>query len=197
MDWKTRSANGRHKVAAISRRWRQTACAIFCIWSHWSAVSSTASSIVRWSNHLCESRVIYPVLIAGCATSSWRRLRRPQSRQRRIRMSEARLWLAGITVLPALVIAASYFRIEVERLRRLAVASAAIMLLATFVIAVSPQLRTLSIRTTALSLLAEGEAIIRIDALPSVLLPFAAGLWLFTVAVTPRAALDRGGLRRA
>jgi NADH-quinone oxidoreductase subunit M len=27
-------------------------------------------------------------------------------------------------------------------------------------------------------------------------LPFAAGLWLLTVAVTPRAALDRGGLRR-
>ena len=28
------------------------------------------------------------------------------------------------------------------------------------------------------------------------LLPFAAGLWLLTVAVTPRASLDRGGLRR-
>src|SRR5215813_217289 len=111
-------------------------------------------------------------------------------------MSDVRLWLAGITVLPALVIGASYFRIEVERLRRLAVASAAVMLLATFVIAVSPQLRTLSIRTTALSWLPEGEAIIRIDALSSVLLPFAAGLWMFTVAVTPRAALDRGGLRR-
>src|SRR5881296_192310 len=111
-------------------------------------------------------------------------------------MSDARLWLAGITVLPALVIAASYFRIEVERLRRLAVASAAVMLLATLVISVSPQLRALSIRTTALSWLTEGEAIIRIDALSSVLLPFAAGLWVFTVAVTPRAALDRGGLRR-
>ena len=111
-------------------------------------------------------------------------------------MNDARLWLAGITVLPALVIGASYFRMDVERLRRLAVASAAIMLLATFVIAVSPQLRTLSIRTTALSWLTEGEAVIRIDALSSVLLPFAAGLWVLTVAVTPRAALDRGGLRR-
>ncbi len=111
-------------------------------------------------------------------------------------MSDARLWLVGITVLPALVIGASYSRLEVERLRRLAVASAAVMLLATFVISVSPQLRTLSIRTTALSWLTEGEAIIRIDALSSVLLPFAAGLWMFTVAVTPRAALDRGGLRR-
>ena len=34
-------------------------------------------------------------------------------------MSDARLWLAGITVLPALVIGASYFRMDVERLRRL------------------------------------------------------------------------------
>ena len=111
-------------------------------------------------------------------------------------MTDARLWLAGITALPALVIGVSYFRIEEERLRRLAVASAAGMLLATFVIAVSPQLRSLSIRTTALSWLPEGEAVIRIDALSSVLLPFTAGLWLLTVAVTPRAALDRGGLRR-
>ena len=36
----------------------------------------------------------------------------------------------------------------------------------------------------------------RIDTLSAILLPFAAGLWLLTVAVTPRAALDRGGLRR-
>ena len=41
-----------------------------------------------------------------------------------------------------------------------------------------------------------GEDFIRIDTLSSVLLPFAAGLWLLTVAVTPRAALDRRGLRR-
>src|SRR5262249_30162941 len=41
-----------------------------------------------------------------------------------------------------------------------------------------------------------GEALIRIDALSAVLLPLAAALWLLTVAVTPRASLDRGGLRR-
>src|SRR6476659_3187575 len=104
-------------------------------------------------------------------------------------MSDARCWLAGITFLPALVILASYFRIEVERLRRLAVASSAVMLLATVIIAVSPQLRTLSIRSSGLTWLTEGEAIIRINALSSVLLPFAAALWMLTVAVTPRAAL--------
>jgi NADH-quinone oxidoreductase subunit M len=70
------------------------------------------------------------------------------------------------------------------------------MLLGSLVIAVSPHLRTLSMRTTALSRLTGGEAIIRIDALSSVLLPFAAGLWLLTVAVTPRASLDREGFRR-
>src|SRR5439155_8639728 len=57
-------------------------------------------------------------------------------------------------------------------------------------------LRVLSIRTSALSWIPGGEAVVRINTLSSVLLPFAAGLWLLTVAVTPRAALDRGGLRR-
>ena len=111
-------------------------------------------------------------------------------------MSDAWLWLAGLVALPALVIGASFLRLDVERLRRLAVASAVAMLLAALVIAVSPRLRALSIRTSALSWVPGGEAIIRIDTLSDVLLPFAAGLWLLTVAVTPRAALDRGGLRR-
>src|SRR5206468_12860593 len=72
-------------------------------------------------------------------------------------MSDARLWLAGITVLPALVIAASYFRIEVERLRRLAVASAAVMLLATLVIFFPPPLGAPPFGTLPLSGLQEGE----------------------------------------
>jgi NADH-quinone oxidoreductase subunit M len=111
-------------------------------------------------------------------------------------MSDTRFWLAGIALLPALVIGASLFRLEAERLRRLAVASAAVMLLGTLVVAVSPQMRTFSIRTNVLTWLTQGEAIVRVDALSSVLLPFAAGLWLLTVAVTPRAALGRAGLRR-
>src|SRR2546421_393350 len=76
------------------------------------------------------------------------------------------------------------------------VVCATAMLLAALDVAMSPQLRVLSIRTTVLSWLTEGEAILRIDTLSSVLLPFAAALWLLTVAVTPRAALDRRGLRR-
>lgn len=111
-------------------------------------------------------------------------------------MSDARLWLAGLMALPTLVIGASFLRLDVEHLRRLAVASAALMLQAALVIGVSPDLRTFSIHTSALNWVAEGEAIIRINTLSAVLLPLAAGLWLLTVAVTPRAALDRGGLRR-
>ena len=111
-------------------------------------------------------------------------------------MSDARLWLVALAALPALVIGASFLHVDVERLRRLAVVSAVAMLLTALIIAVSPPLRALSIRSAALSWVPGGEAILRIDTLSAVLLPFASGLWLLTVAVTPRAALDRGGLRR-
>ena len=112
------------------------------------------------------------------------------------RMSDARLWLAGLVALPALVIGASFLQIDVERLRRLAVASAILMVLAALAIPLSPPLRDFSLRTSALSWIPGGEDILRIDTLSAALLPFAAGLWLLTVAVTPRAALDRRGLRR-
>jgi NADH-quinone oxidoreductase subunit M len=111
-------------------------------------------------------------------------------------MNDAWLWLAVLVALPALVIGASFLHLDVERLRRLGVASALAMLLAALVISVSTRLRDISIRTSALSWTPGGEAIVRIDALSAVLLPFAAGLWLLTVAVTPRTALDRRGLRR-
>jgi NADH-quinone oxidoreductase subunit M len=111
-------------------------------------------------------------------------------------MSDARLWLVGLVAMPALVIGASFLRGDVERLRRLAVASAVSMLLAALVVAVSPRMHALSIRTAALSWALGGAAVTRIDTLSAVLLPLAAGLWLLTVSVTPRAALDRGGLRR-
>ena len=111
-------------------------------------------------------------------------------------MSDPRLWLVVLVALPALVIGASVLRIDIERLRRLAVMSAIAMVLAALVIAVSAPLRNFSIRTSALTSVPGGEDLVRIDTLSSVLLPFAAGLWLLTVAVTPRAALDRGGLRR-
>ena len=100
-------------------------------------------------------------------------------------MNNARLWLVVIPALPVLVIGVSFVRLELERLRRLAVGSAIGMLAASVVVAVSPRLWTFSI-----------DNVVRINALSSVLLPFTAALWLLTVAVTPRAALDRRGLRR-
>jgi len=109
-------------------------------------------------------------------------------------MSNALVWLAALVALPIVVIALSFLRRDVERLRWLSVASAAIMVAVAF--AMASRLRGLSIRTAALSGIPGGEAIVRIDTLSAALLPFAAGLWLLTVAVTPRASLDRRGLRR-
>src|SRR6266853_6762931 len=134
--------------------------------------------------------------MAGCVTSSCQRRSRSRSTSARIRMSNARFWVAALVGLPVLVVGASYILLDVDRLRRLAVASAAAMLLAALVVSVSPSLRAFSIRTSALTWAPRGEALMRIDTLSAVLLPFAAGLWLLTVAVTPRAALDSGGLRR-
>lgn len=109
-------------------------------------------------------------------------------------MSDPRAWLVAMTSMPIVIAYASLRNIEVERLRRLAMGAATAMLLASLAVAVSPH--ALFIRTSALSWAPEGEALVRIDAVSSVLLPLAAGLWLLTIAVTPRAALDRGGLRR-
>lgn len=111
-------------------------------------------------------------------------------------MSDPRVWLALFVMLPVTVLGVSFLRLSVERLRTLAVAFAVAMLGLSLVIAVSPTLRTFSIQTTALTGMPEGEALLRLNALSVVLLPFAAGLWLLTVAVTPRAALDTRGMRR-
>jgi NADH-quinone oxidoreductase subunit M len=70
------------------------------------------------------------------------------------------------------------------------------MMLVAIVVALVPGIRDVSIRTAALTGIPGGEELVRIDTLSSALLPFAAGLWLLTVSVTPRAALDRRGLRR-
>src|SRR5438045_2898156 len=95
----------------------------------------------------------------------------------RIAMSDVRLWLAVLVAWPVFVIGASFVRLDVERLRRLAVVCAAAMLVMAFAMAVTPSLRVLSIRTSALTWVPEGEALIRINTLSSVLLPFVAGLW--------------------
>lgn len=111
-------------------------------------------------------------------------------------MSNASLWLLAIAALPVVVMCVSWFPLDVERLRRLAVTAAMLMLFATGAVLALPGTRTFSLRTSALTWAPGGEAIVRLNSLSTLLLPFAAGLWLLTVAVTPRAALDRRGLRR-
>ena len=75
-------------------------------------------------------------------------------------MSDARVWLAGLVALPALVIVASCLRVDVERLRRLAVASAIALVLGALVIPLSPPLRDFSIRTSAFTWIPGGENLI-------------------------------------
>ncbi|HUL73271.1 MAG TPA: proton-conducting transporter membrane subunit [Vicinamibacterales bacterium] len=111
-------------------------------------------------------------------------------------MSEGWWWLVLLIALPSLVVGASFFPVEVERLRRLAVACASAMVAAALVVSVVPSLHAVYLRASARSWVSGGEAVVRLDTFSAVLLPLAAGLWLLTVAVTPRAALDRGGLRR-
>src|SRR5262249_61058830 len=85
--------------------------------------------------------------------------RQPRSIVGRIGMSEAWLGLAVLAAPPALVIGASYVDLDVERLRRLAVASAVLMLLAAIGVAVSPHLWTFSVRVPALARVAGGGAL--------------------------------------
>jgi NADH-quinone oxidoreductase subunit M len=111
-------------------------------------------------------------------------------------MTEPSIRLAGLAALPVLIVAASWLTADVERLRRMAVLSAATMLAGAMAVVVRSSAHAWSIQTSVLSLAGTPEAVVRLDGLSSVLLPFAASLWLLTVAVTPRAALDRVGLRR-
>jgi NADH-quinone oxidoreductase subunit M len=111
-------------------------------------------------------------------------------------MNSGLLPLTGVIMLPGIVVLASYLPIGVERLRRLALIAAGAMLLASLAVAMSAEMRGFAIRTNVLTGFGASEALVRVDALSSALLPFAAGLWLLTAAVTPRASLDRGGLRR-
>src|SRR5262249_58177235 len=107
-------------------------------------------------------------------------------------MSDPRPWLGIVVALPALVAAMSYVHADVERLRRIAVISAAVMLAAAFIIAMSPQMHAFAVRTDALTAVAGGEAILRGDPASAGLFPFAAAPWPPTPAPTPRPPLPLG-----
>jgi len=109
-------------------------------------------------------------------------------------MNDPRVWLATASVMPLFIVAMTVARIDIERVRRIAVGAAAAMVVASLRVATLPH--AVLLRSPALTWAPGGEAIFRVDGLSSVLLPLASALWLLTVAVTPRALLDRGGLRR-
>ena len=104
-------------------------------------------------------------------------------------MSDPRVWLAGVIALPVAVIFATWLRLDVERLRRLAVGSSAVMVLGTLAIAVSPGLRTLSIRTAAFTWAPGGEALIASQRLKAV---FALRLYRFPIFGGPEQAITEG-----
>ena len=111
-------------------------------------------------------------------------------------MTDPRLWIAAALAPPLVIVVASSLRWDLERLRGLTVAAAGLSLLASFVLILRAPLQTFAIRTTAFTWQPGGEAVMRLDRFSAVLMALATGLWLLTVAVTPRAALDRRGLRR-
>ena len=97
------------------------------------------------------------------------------------------LW--AILLLPVSAALLSYTSITTEGLRRVTVALALALLALTLWLAAgwSPWPTPDD---------AAGSLLPSVDALSAHLLPFAAGLWVLAVGVTPRRALDRGGLRR-
>lgn len=111
-------------------------------------------------------------------------------------MIDPRLWIVAALAAPAAIAGVSYLRLDLERLRALTVAAAGACLFASLMLLLGSPAPTLAIRSTMLTWQPGGEAVMRLDRFSVVLLALAAGLWLLTVAVTPRAALDRRGLRR-
>lgn len=102
------------------------------------------------------------------------------------------LWFISLASCSLVVVIASVTELELERLRRLAVVCASLLVVLACLPMVRPELAEAQIPWPR----AWGPSLLRTDALSDLLLPMAAGLWLLTVAVTPRMFLDREGLRR-
>lgn len=104
--------------------------------------------------------------------------------------------MAGLGILPAVVVLLSLVRLEVERLRRLAVACATGLMLVTLLAWLVPALGAFTVGGAGTHGRLWGPSLIRQNELSTILVAFAAALWLLTVVVTPRAQLDRAGMRR-
>jgi len=101
-------------------------------------------------------------------------------------------WVGTLAAGPLTVVAVSLSPVRAERLRYVSIAAASVLLVAALILVAGTD-RT---RLATGILILEGTDLLRIDTLSIALLPLAAALWLLTVAVTPRSALGRDGLRR-
>lgn len=108
-------------------------------------------------------------------------------------------WLMTLFALPAAVALIGFFRIDAERLRRLALASSCLLFVLGaglyFQAAPAGGATSLTDPWDPFAPIAGGP-LFRFDALSGLLVPFAALLWILAVGVTPRMALDRDGIRR-
>ena len=127
----------------------------------WGAVAC-AALLGRLHDRL-PRRVALPILVLVLASTPF--------------VDNAAFFLVGFVPL-------ALFIVERGTLRWLAVGSAIAMVLVAITMLVSPPLRDVAIRTSALTWVPGGEHLVRIDTLSGILLPFAAVLWLLTVAVT-------------
>lgn len=103
-------------------------------------------------------------------------------------MSSSAAWLVAVLAVPGAVAAVGLLRIDAERMRRVALAGAGLLVAVTL-------LPLLGDPPPASPGVADAP-ILGVDELSRLLVPFAALLWLLAVGVTPRHALDRAGIRR-
>lgn len=110
-------------------------------------------------------------------------------------MTAVDLWLPVLIGLPLLVVIASFGRISVESLRRLAITCGMAALVWACLAFTWGALDGWSLHAPA-GLGSRGEPWLRLDPLSRPLPALAAALWLLTLTVTPRTSLERAGLRR-
>src|SRR5690606_9606829 len=94
------------------------------------------------------------------------------------------------------VIGLSLSTLELERLRGTTVACATAALVASAAVFFVPELASLRVEWPGVDHALLGPSALRVTELSSPLVVLPSGLWLLTVAVTPRSRLDRAGLRR-
>lgn len=107
-------------------------------------------------------------------------------------------WLMLLLAIPAVVGLIGLFPVEAERFRRLALGAASLLFVVGIgaIWAASPFSEGGASDPWDPAHLILGKPILRIDELSSILVPFAALLWVLAVGVTPRMALARDGIRR-